>query len=119
VCDLKWKEEKGEQGHLFQFFQTAPPPNAAPFRDKVALSRHQGEAGWTFRPHPQEEELDVEYRVLISEFMKSALEKAQELSRRSQTMERSNEVPSPEEGEKILKEQRVISIDDLRRRSGT
>ncbi len=43
------------------------------FRDKVTLEDGQGEAFWIFEPHTVEDELDVEYRVLVSGFMMEAL----------------------------------------------
>jgi UDP-GlcNAc:undecaprenyl-phosphate GlcNAc-1-phosphate transferase len=43
------------------------------FEDKIVLDDHQGEADWIFEPHTEETELDVECRVLVSEFMKMVL----------------------------------------------
>src|SRR5579862_1337177 len=41
------------------------------FSDKVALASGSA-ANWTFEPHEVEDELDVEYRVLVSDFMRKA-----------------------------------------------
>jgi hypothetical protein len=43
------------------------------FQDQIVLAGNQGEADWIFEPHPAEAELDVEYRVAVSDFMKDAL----------------------------------------------
>jgi UDP-GlcNAc:undecaprenyl-phosphate GlcNAc-1-phosphate transferase len=45
------------------------------FEDKIILDGNQGEADWIFEPHTEETELDVECRVLVSEFMKMVLER--------------------------------------------
>lgn len=43
------------------------------FADKIVLDDNQGEADWIFEPHTEETELDVECRVLVSDFMKMVL----------------------------------------------
>jgi hypothetical protein len=43
------------------------------FKDKIVLDDNEGEADWIFEPHTEENELDVECRVLVSEFMKMVL----------------------------------------------
>ena len=43
------------------------------FEDKIVLDDNQGEADWIFEPHTEENELDVECRVLVSDFMKTVL----------------------------------------------
>ncbi len=48
--------------------------NFSQFKDHVSHKASGGVAEWIFDPHNQEEDLDVEYRVLVSEFMKEALE---------------------------------------------
>jgi hypothetical protein len=40
-----------------------------------------------FEPHSEEEDLDVEYRVLVNEFMGEALEKVVELGEGQETLE--------------------------------
>jgi hypothetical protein len=45
------------------------------YRDKVVLEDGRGEAFWIFEPHTVEDDLDVEYRVLVNDFMKTALER--------------------------------------------
>jgi len=56
--------------------------------DHLRLSRNRGGAQWVFEPHSEEqEELDMEYRVLISELMREALEAAWRLGRHEETIE--------------------------------
>jgi UDP-GlcNAc:undecaprenyl-phosphate GlcNAc-1-phosphate transferase len=43
------------------------------FKDKLSLEGGNCEAYWIFEPHSEESELDVEYRVLVSEFMREVL----------------------------------------------
>jgi hypothetical protein len=55
------------------------------FRDHLALPEGRGAAHWIFEPVTAEGELDVEYRVLFSEFM-------------GEVLRRLSEVPSPRPG---------------------
>lgn len=50
------------------------------FSDNVLLPSGT-QASWTFEPHVEEEEIDVEYRVLMSDFMSKALGCAEHLYR--------------------------------------
>ena len=50
------------------------------FSDKVLLPSGT-QSTWTFEPHSEEEEIDVEYRVLMSDFMRKALGCAEKLYR--------------------------------------
>jgi len=56
------------------------------FSDKHELPKHRGEALWIFQPHQDEGELDVEYRVLVHEFMKVALEAADRVGQGKETL---------------------------------
>ncbi len=51
------------------------------FRERAALEEEKIEAYWLFEPHTEENELDVEYRVLVSNFMHSVLRRISDLSR--------------------------------------
>ena len=53
----------------------------------MKLPDGKGGAHWVFEPHEGEEELDVEYRVLFSEFMKEALETAARIGEHKETIE--------------------------------
>lgn len=63
--------------------------------DRVRLFRGKGGANWMFEHQPEEEELDVEYRLLTSEFMREALETAARLGRHLVTLELSSLVELP------------------------
>jgi len=56
-------------------------------RDSVKLMGGKGGAEWTFEPRAEEEELDMEYRVIISEFMRNALKILSCLGRGMVTLE--------------------------------
>ncbi len=63
--------------------------------DRVRLLGGKGAAEWFFEPRQEEEELDMEYRILISEFMKDALESAARLGAGQNTLEMKNLSPLP------------------------
>jgi hypothetical protein len=75
--------------------------------DHVRLPGGLGGVEWMFEPQVVEEELDVEYRVLLSEFMRSALGTAAKLGRHQETLELPSVVALP---------QRHISGHNLRKR---
>jgi UDP-GlcNAc:undecaprenyl-phosphate GlcNAc-1-phosphate transferase len=58
--------------------------------DRVRLFGGKGGAKWMFEHQQGEEELDMEYRVLTSEFMKEALQIAARLGRHLDTLELSS-----------------------------
>ncbi len=47
----------------------------ANFKDHISLEGNKAKADWTFEPHTEEDDLDVECRILVSEFMKAALDR--------------------------------------------
>src|SRR5665213_2644306 len=63
--------------------------------DNVRLSGGVGRASWVFVPPTDQEELDIEYRVLISEFMREALQVAARLGKNRETLELSSDVLLP------------------------
>jgi len=64
--------------------------------DRVRLPDGQGGAEWVFEPQGVEEELDVEYRVLLSEFMRLSLETAAKLGDNQETLELPSVVAFPQ-----------------------
>lgn len=71
---------------MLNFFRPAPK-QAEKFRDQVKLADGKGGAHWMFAPHEGEEEIDMEYRVLFSEFMKEALETLAHIGEDKETIE--------------------------------
>src|SRR5665213_807464 len=63
--------------------------------DNVKLSGNLGDAHWLFEPPTDQEELDIEYRVLISEFMREALHAAVRLGKNQETLELPSTAPLP------------------------
>jgi hypothetical protein len=57
------------------------------FSDSFRLCNSRGGAYWIFEPHAEEEDLDVEYRVLMREFMREALESSVKLGCGEETLE--------------------------------
>ncbi len=60
---------------------------AKSFSDHYKLSGGRGGAHWVFEPQAQEEDLDVEYHVLVSDFMRQALETALRIGTDQATLE--------------------------------
>ena len=61
------------------FIHDSTQGDSKTFSDHYKLPGGQGGAHWVFEPHTEEEELDVEYHVLVSEFMGWALNRAKTL----------------------------------------
>jgi hypothetical protein len=72
---------------LLDFMHPISREQSAKFKDRVKLPDGKGGAHWVFEPHEGEEELDVEYRVLFSEFMKEALETSARIGANQETVE--------------------------------
>lgn len=76
--DLSWSKPEDAHGTFI------PPPEVpsgstilTSFADKTDL-RSGSHAEWIFEPHDAEDEIDVEYHVLMSEFMRKVLEMAEQ-----------------------------------------
>ncbi|HEY5040341.1 MAG TPA: hypothetical protein VIJ93_14850, partial [bacterium] len=65
------------------------------FSDHYKLTRGRGGAHWVFEPQTKEEELDVEYHVLVNDFMREALEIASRLGVGQETLELPTTVMLP------------------------
>ena len=64
--------------------------------DQVRLPGGLAAAEWTFEPHGPQEELDMEYRVILSEFMREALATALRLGAHQDTVEYASVVAFPQ-----------------------
>lgn len=64
--------------------------------DQVRLPGGKGGAEWVFEPQLIEEELDIEYRVLLNDFMREALETAAKLGRHKATLELPSVIAFPQ-----------------------
>jgi UDP-GlcNAc:undecaprenyl-phosphate/decaprenyl-phosphate GlcNAc-1-phosphate transferase len=79
VLNHKWTRPLEAHGTYLTFLNAAPAAAATGFQDRAQHPSFPSTASWTFEPHENEEDIDVEYRLFMSEFMKRALEKAQQL----------------------------------------
>src|ERR1700722_4293108 len=88
----EWNNKHPSEYLDFLFSEGAQP---AIFTDRCKLPEAgTGAAEWTFDFHdPQDEELDVECRVLMNEFMRSVLHTAVRLGKDKATQEYRNEFP--------------------------
>jgi hypothetical protein len=88
----EWNHKQPAEYLDFLFSEGAQP---AKFTDRCRLPEAgTGAAEWTFDFHdPQDEDLDVECRVLMNEFMRSVLESAVRLGMNKATQEYRNEFP--------------------------
>jgi hypothetical protein len=79
-CHFSWEQSLEEQReHLGYLHTERLNRDLVVFKDHATLEDGRGEAFWIFEPHAKEEELDVEYRVLVHEFMTSILKKIDDL----------------------------------------
>lgn len=75
-----WKIPRDvEREYLHHLKTDLPQGNAEVFRDRVVLENNQIEAYWIFVPTSGESDLDMEYRVLMSGFMKDVIRRINEL----------------------------------------
>jgi hypothetical protein len=75
-----WKISKDVEREYLQHLKTdLGQENTEVFRDRVILENSQIEAYWIFAPTSGENELDVEYRVLMSGFMKDVIRRIHDL----------------------------------------
>ncbi len=82
----KYREDK--QPVLLGFLLPSQK-NVEKFRDQVKLPEGKGGAYWVFESHEGEEDLDMEYRVIFSEFMRESLEALARLGTQKDTVETS------------------------------
>lgn len=104
---FSWKRMPEVHGTLLPL---PPPPlgkTHAMFKDQVELADSVTRAEWVFESVETEEDIDVEYRVLMSEFMRRALDKAEALYQPLDSAELQAAMSSP----------RPLSSMQLRRRS--
>ncbi len=104
---FEWKRSVDAQAVMI-------PPGSAPrgktntmFRDQVQIENSVTSAEWIFEPTAIEEDIDVEYRVLMSEFMRRALFRAEALY----------QALDPAELKLTVNSARPVSSLQLRRRS--
>lgn len=75
-----WERPHDIQREHLKFMKTEiTEGNFEVFRERTTLEDDKIEAYWIFEPHTDENELDVEYRVLVSGFMKDVLRCLREL----------------------------------------
>jgi UDP-GlcNAc:undecaprenyl-phosphate/decaprenyl-phosphate GlcNAc-1-phosphate transferase len=66
-------EDMGGTKKLERISSQASAASSDEFFDYCEIPGHRGEAFWLFEYHTSRDELDVEYRVLVSSFMRDAL----------------------------------------------
>jgi hypothetical protein len=75
----RWEKPAELARDHLAFLDHHEPGGHKGFTDKAALPQGKGSASWTFEPRAVEEDIDVEYYVLVSQFMGLALSRAQAL----------------------------------------
>jgi UDP-GlcNAc:undecaprenyl-phosphate/decaprenyl-phosphate GlcNAc-1-phosphate transferase len=92
---LEWVRPKDVQGTLLPFLNHQIKGSQIGFVDQFVDAESGGYSDWEFEYHHIEEDIDVEYRVLMSEFMRKALIRALILSRKNgSTLDASKELPA-------------------------
>lgn len=104
--DFTHEWEKTSQMNL-GFLSASDKPATLVFSDQYRLSHHRGGAQWVFEPHTEEGDLDVEYRVLVHDFMKAAMETISRMGEGRHTLETSTVGSSAH---------KALSGNDLRKR---
>ena len=92
-------DEKGKGGldytHQWDPTRMGGDPTWRGIVDQVRLPGGLAAAEWAFEPHGPQEELDMEYRVILSEFMREALTTALRLGAHQNTLEFASVVALP------------------------
>lgn len=71
---IAWERSPEDHREYLNYLKADPnSDHFHQFKDKIFLDDDRGDAYWTFEPHAEEGPLDVEYRVLVHEFMREAL----------------------------------------------
>ncbi len=104
--DYQWRRPEGAQINILDFMKPERGPYRA-IKDKVVLPNHCGEAGWEMGPHHGQEALDVEYRVLLSGFMRMALERGIDLAPAAEGMLKH---------ELVHDSAKIVRLHDLKKR---
>jgi UDP-GlcNAc:undecaprenyl-phosphate GlcNAc-1-phosphate transferase len=76
---VDWSHPKEDGQSVIQITELSNSNNVSRKMDSIRLSDSDTQASWNFLPREIEEDIDVEHRVLMSDFMKKALQRAQEL----------------------------------------
>jgi UDP-GlcNAc:undecaprenyl-phosphate GlcNAc-1-phosphate transferase len=71
-CRYVWERKQDVAQEYLRYMKAEKEP-LGHFKDQIVLDGERGAADWTFEPHREEAELDVEYRMAVSDFMKEAL----------------------------------------------
>jgi len=75
-CSFFWERKQDIAREYLRYIKTeTDEEHLDHFKDQIVLAGNQGEADWIFEPHTEEAELDVEYRVAVSDFMKEVLDR--------------------------------------------
>jgi UDP-GlcNAc:undecaprenyl-phosphate/decaprenyl-phosphate GlcNAc-1-phosphate transferase len=69
-----WKRKEEITREYLDFIKTETTDFKS-FKDHLVLMENKAEVDWIFEPHTEESDLDIEYRVLVSEFMKDSLKR--------------------------------------------
>jgi UDP-GlcNAc:undecaprenyl-phosphate/decaprenyl-phosphate GlcNAc-1-phosphate transferase len=108
-CHCSWERSLREHRAYLSYLKTVESTfNMTSFKDHAVIDNGRGEAFWIFEPHTEESELDVEYRVLVHEFITEALKKIAALNPERREMD--SKVVS------MLSSHKSLSSSFLRRR---
>ncbi len=69
-----WKRKDEITREYLDFIKTESTDFKS-FKDHLVLMDNKAEVDWIFEPHTEESDLDIEYRVLVSEFMRDSLKR--------------------------------------------
>ncbi len=74
ICIYSWERQSDVQQEYLNYFKvTGAKESLSRFKESISLEAGVCEAHWVFEPHIVEGDLDVEYRVLVSDFMREVL----------------------------------------------
>lgn len=79
-CRFSWERPMDvHREYLSHIRAEVESGNFQHFKDKMTIAGGDCEAKWFFEPHTEEADLDVQYRVLVGDFMKEALHRIYQL----------------------------------------
>jgi UDP-GlcNAc:undecaprenyl-phosphate GlcNAc-1-phosphate transferase len=101
-----WERPLDEHRAYLTYLKTdLTHPDLKQFHDKIFLENNDGKAYWIFDPYTEEVDLDIEYRVLISDLMKKVLLHLAHLSLTTATHSETQVHPQVRISSKLLNRQ--------------
>lgn len=89
-----WERPVNAQSTLVYSHAPSSSGRAKAFSDQLNLTEINAMGAWTFEPIEKEEDIDIEHRVLMSDFMRRAIAQIEELNHKNQQSRPEKDLPN-------------------------